>query len=39
LSSCSSVVNGKRCEISCNTPLVAQCVKATEQAGPACFCQ
>ncbi len=38
-SMCSAVVEGKRCEVSCQTPQVAQCGKALETAEPACICK
>jgi len=38
-STCSSVYEGQRCEISCEAPQLAQCGKARNAAEPACFCQ
>ena len=37
--SCSTENNGRRCEVSCSAPLVAQCVKSSAAAAPTCHCQ
>jgi len=38
-SMCSAELNGKRCEIQCRSPRVAQCGKDTDVSEPSCFCQ
>lgn len=38
-SMCSAVYEGRRCEISCRAPEIAQCGKAPDAAEPACRCQ
>ena len=37
-SSCSTELNGKRCEISCRAPKVARCSNKSTRAGPSCRC-
>jgi len=37
-STCSAEVNGRRCEISCKAPRVAQCDKVATAAAPSCYC-
>jgi hypothetical protein len=32
-------MNGKRCEVTCRAPQIAQCGKALETAEPACMCK
>ena len=38
-SMCSAEIDGKRCDISCRTPQIAQGGKAANAAGPSCLCQ
>ena len=38
-STCSAEIDGKRCEISCRSPRVAQCGKSKKSAGPSCVCR
>jgi hypothetical protein len=38
-SMCSAVVEGTRCEISCQAPQVAQCGKGENAAQPSCICK
>ena len=38
-SMCSAVVEGKRCDIQCRAPQVAQCGKAIDASEPSCLCQ
>jgi hypothetical protein len=38
-SMCSAVNDGRRCEISCQAPQVAQCAKGGNAGQPACFCR
>lgn len=38
-SMCSAVVEGTRCEISCQAPQVAQCGKGESAAQPSCVCK
>jgi len=38
-SSCSTEVNGKRCEISCRLPQAAQCRQSASASEPSCFCK
>ena len=38
-SMCSAELNGRRCEITCRAPKVAQCGKAVDVAEPACLCK
>ena len=35
---CSAENNGKRCEISCQAPQVAQCAKGDYSGDPVCYC-
>ena len=37
-SSCSTELNGKRCEISCQAPELAQCSNNDRKNGPSCRC-
>ena len=37
-STCSTEVNGRRCEISCKAPRVAHCDKSDSAAAPSCYC-
>jgi hypothetical protein len=37
-SSCSASNDGRRCEISCRSPQVAQCGKSANAAEPTCVC-
>ena len=37
-SSCSAELNGKRCDITCRAPQVAQCSNSASRAGPSCRC-
>jgi hypothetical protein len=36
---CSAEMSGKRCEVTCRAPQVAQCGKALEAAEPSCLCK
>src|SRR5687768_8853686 len=38
-SMCSAVVEGRRCEITCQAPQVAQCGKGVEAGEPSCACK
>ena len=38
-STCSTVVEGKRCEIACQAPQVAQCAKSADAGEPSCACK
>ena len=38
-SMCSDVVEGKRCEVACQAPQVAQCGKRVDPGAPSCLCQ
>lgn len=38
-SMCSTVVEGKRCEVTCQAPQVAQCGKAGVAGEPSCVCR
>ena len=37
--SCSADNDGKRCEVSCRSPQVAQCLKSVSAAEPRCVCK
>lgn len=36
---CTAEIDGKRCEVKCRLPRVAQCGKAADASGPSCLCQ
>ena len=38
-SMCHAVIDGKRCEVACQVPQVAQCGKAMETGEPSCVCR
>ena len=38
-SMCSAVGEGRRCEIACQAPQMAQCEKGVEGGGPTCVCR
>lgn len=38
-STCSTSHNGKRCEVSCVSPQVAQCLKNERATAPTCVCK
>ena len=38
-SMCSAIVEGKRCDIQCRAPQVAQCGKSADLSEPSCLCQ
>ena len=38
-STCSTVHNGRRCEVSCVSPQVAQCLKNERATAPTCVCK
>ena len=38
-SMCSTVVEGKRCEVTCQAPLLAQCGKSAGGVEPSCVCK
>jgi hypothetical protein len=35
---CSAELNGRRCDVQCRAPRVAQCGKAADRNEPACVC-
>lgn len=39
VSSCSAIHNDQRCEVSCNTPQLAQCRKSDVATAPICICK
>jgi hypothetical protein len=39
VSSCSAENNGRRCQVSCRSPEVAQCFKPADAADARCICQ
>jgi hypothetical protein len=38
-SMCNTVVEGKRCEVTCQAPQVAQCGKGANTGEPSCICK